>query len=145
MVYCHFVVACLLGCLLGMTQRSLQLWTSKGNAKTQKQKPWVLGSDCRHRYFPYLSLNPAGIPQLPLHFLYFCPLYLSYSVCLPCPWAFLPLCKRLSCSVFYPASSVLALLFEVSFFCISAGQVFYVLENHKGSYRGKGDCILKTR
>lgn len=69
----------------------LNLWLSTENAETQTLGvlEWLQTQIC----FPYPSLNPEGISQLPLYFLYFSSLYLSYSVCLSCPWAFYP-CAR---------------------------------------------------
>lgn len=59
------------------------------NSETLDILEWLQTQIC----FLYPSLSPEGISQLLLHFVYFYPLYLSYSVCLSCPCAFYP-CAR---------------------------------------------------
>lgn len=139
MVYCHFVAAWS-DTPFRMTQKILTVVDFKGkcqNSETLCALEWL-----QTQMFPTQAWrDPSVTSSFPILLS-----LISVLFCLPTmSLGFLPLCKGLSCSVFCPASSVLGLLFEVSFLCISAGQVFYILENHKGSYRGKGDSILKTR
>lgn len=137
MVDCHFAMS---RCEVpsGPPKICLYLWLSKRNAETQK--PWVLEFLKTHICPIQPSLSPKGIPLLPLHFPYFCPLYLILFASLVLG-LFTTMQEAMLLSLF--AHLVLSCGSFWSFISLHfyPENIFYILEDHKYSYRSQRGAI----